>query len=269
MSLTAEEHCTLGRRQPLTPQGNEAAKKNYQDAIDTDPNYMPAYAEFSYVFVREYQNAWGEANGVSRQQSLARAQQLADQGVGLGNDPKSGWRNDFRGLWYRAMVSWNQGDFKRGFDEYEAARRLIQARALRDEADLDADMAEAFTYYGQPERALELVEGAMGRNKDFRHWYLWIRSRALYALERYQEAIDTISQIAEPYNDLRLITAASLAQLAKTDPTRQPEATQVMKDFMAEDPDWTVQKSVDYPYGNDAARDHWIEGLRLAGLREK
>ena len=42
---------------------------------------------------------------------LDEAERLADKAVALSKDVTSGWHNDFRGRWYRAMVYWNRGDF--------------------------------------------------------------------------------------------------------------------------------------------------------------
>ena len=56
------------RNKPLTPEGNEEAKRLYRMAIDEeDINYLPAYAELSYVWCREFENGWGP-----RQTALTR-----------------------------------------------------------------------------------------------------------------------------------------------------------------------------------------------------
>lgn len=261
MTQTAREYCHLGRQQELTPEGNEKAKEYYNLAIKEDPKYLPAYAELSYVFVREYQNAWSK----DRSESLDKARYFADQAVDLGNDINSGWLNDFRGRWYRAIVYWNEGDFTRSFEEYATARALITdpGRIDKDTADLDADMAEAYIYYGKPDQAIELILAAMDRHPDFPYWHGWNLGRAYYMARRYQDAIDAIGKITSPPNDVRLITAASKAQLGDIS-----SAQSVMTDFSKDDPAWSIEKSAEYPYGNDSDRQHWIEGLRKAGLKE-
>jgi tetratricopeptide (TPR) repeat protein len=261
MTKAAEDNRRLGREQDLTPAGNEKAKEYYNKAIQDDPKYLPAYAELSYVFVREYQNAWGDDRG----KSLDEAQRLADIAVALGNDINSGWYNDFRGRWYRAIVYWNRGEFIRSFDEFAAARRLISdpARAVKDTADLDADMAEALIYYGEPNRAIVQILDAMARNPNFPYWYWWNLGRGLYMAKRYQEAIDTIGKINDPPNDVRLITAASEAQLGNLG-----SAKSIMAEFSRDDPNWSIEKSAAYPYGSESDRQHWIDGLRKAGLKE-
>jgi tetratricopeptide (TPR) repeat protein len=166
------------------------------------------------------------------------------------------------------MVYWNRGEFAGSFDEYETARRLITdpAKAIRDIADLDADMAEALIYYGEPNGAIALIQSAMVRNPNFAYWYLWILARAYYMAERYQDAINAVKLISNridaPPNDLRLITAASEAQL------QNPAAVETMAEFSSEDPDWSIAKAEEYHYGSESARQHWIDGLRKAKLKE-
>lgn len=257
---TARDYCREGRQQPLTPEGNEKARECYAKAIKDDGNYMPAYAEGSYVELRAYQNVWTR----DREASLDEAERLADQAVALANDVNSGWYNDFRARWYRAMVYWNRGDFKTSFQEFDTARALITdpQRINKDTADLDADMAEAYIYYGDPETALALIDGAAARDPDHAYWHDWNRARAYYMAKRYDEALATIRGMSSPPNDTHLIEAASEAQLGHL-----VDARRIMSEFNKIEPGWTLQKSADYRYGDDAARDHWLDGLSKAGLK--
>jgi tetratricopeptide (TPR) repeat protein len=260
MTQTARDHCREGRHQPLTPEGNEKAKESYDRAMKESDKHMPAYAECSYVHLRDHQNRWT----TDHEASLDEAERLADQAVALADDVNSDWHNDFRGRWYRAMVYWNRGDFERSFQEFAAARALITDpdRIAKDTADLDADMAEAYIYYGDPEHALALIDSAAARYPDHAYWYNWNRARAYYMAKRYDDALATIRRINSPPNDVRLIEAASEAQLGNLN-----EARRIMAEFSKIEPDWTLQKSAEYRYGDNAARDHWLDGLRKAGLK--
>ncbi|QRM55496.1 adenylate/guanylate cyclase domain-containing protein [Sinorhizobium sp. BG8] len=231
----------------VTPEGNEEARQLFERAIELDPKYSAAYAELSYVYVREYQNGWS-ADGAA---SLRKAQELAERALML-ND-------DFSSHWYLGIVAWNQGDFDKGLHEYEVARQINP-----NDPDLAADMAEALIYGGEPDRAIEQIRGAMLRNPDFPYWYWWNLGRAYYMAGQYQEAINAIGKMTSPPNDVRLITAASEAQLGNLS-----SAKLIMAEFSKNDPDWTVEKSAAYYYRKDSDRQHWIDGLRKAGLREK
>ena len=78
----------------------------------------------------------------------------------------------------------------------------------------------------------------------------------------YQEAINAIGQMTQP-NDVLLITAASKAQHGDLTGAKSD-----MAEFSTNDPNWSIAKSAAYPYGNDSHRQHWLDGLRKAGLKE-
>jgi len=267
----AKEKTREARQQPLTPEGNEEAKRLFQEARDADENYMPAWAEGSYAYVRDSENGWGDSPD-----PLAEAERLANKAVELSEDKNKGWLNDFRALWYRAIVTWHQGDFDKSFKEYEAARALISNPQWinKNTAELDADMAEALIYYGNPKRAIQLVLDAMELLPNHAWWLHWILARGYYQVGRYQDAIDEIEKIdpASKPNDVRLILAASKAQIATMDGANPDqamlnEAKAIMKEFSDIEPNWTLAKSAAYPYGSASERDHWIDGLRKAGLK--
>ena len=259
MTQTAREMCREGRQQELTRAGHERAKSCYSQAVTAETPYMPAFAEYSYVLVREYQNGWGDDRSGALDQALA----LANQAVALSEQADNEFHNDFRARWYRAMVHWNRGDFASSFEDFDVARTLISAdRMAQDTADLDADMAEAMIYYGEPERAIDMILGAMKTYQGHPWWYRWNLARAYYQAGHYQAAIEKLDKVDSPPNDLRLIRAAAMAQLG------DPNAVEIMKAFMQEDPDWTVEKSAAYHYGSEAAKQLWLDGLRKAGLRE-
>ncbi|RCW77715.1 hypothetical protein [Phyllobacterium bourgognense] len=265
------------RNKPLTPEGNEEAKELYRKAIDEeDINYLPAYAELSYAWCRDLENDWGP-----RQTALEQAERRALEAVELSKDENKGWHKFFMGHWYLGIFRWHQGKFTESFQEYATARELVESKPdsewyVKNLADLDADMAEALIYHGDPKRAVQLVLDAMDRNKDHAYWYHWIKARGDYHLGRYQDAIDEIGKIVpqeKQPNDVRLILAASKAQLATTEADvgkaekMLSEAKAIMEEFSKIEPNWTLAKSAAYEYGSATERDHWITGLDKAGLK--
>jgi TolB-like protein/class 3 adenylate cyclase/tetratricopeptide (TPR) repeat protein len=231
----------------ITREGNEEARALFQQAIDLDPEFARAYGEMSYLFVREYQNGWSEDGA----ESLRKAEALALKALDLVDDYDSRW-----GL---AMVYSNQGEAEKAFAQYEIARSQNE-----NDADLAAEMGEALMYAGEHERAIAQILGAIKHNPEVPYWYWWNLGRAYYMAKQYQEAIDAIAKIAEPPNDTLLITAASKAQLGDL-----KSAQSDMAKFSKNDPDWSIAKSAEYYYRNDADRQHWLDGLRKAGLKEK
>ena len=212
-----------------------------------DPNFSMPYGLLSYTYIREYQNGWSE----DRNNSLKMAEEFAKKELALADD--------FDGHWSLATVYWNQGKFDESFNEYEVATKLNP-----NDPDLAAEMGEAMIYGGEPALAIEKIKGAISRNPETPYWYWWNLGRAYYMAKQYKEAIAAIAKINDPPIDVLLITAASKAQLGNLDAAKSD-----MAKFSTSDPDWSVAKSADYYYRKDGDRQHWLDGLRKSGLKEK
>ena len=231
----------------FTPEGNDELRQLFEKAIEIDPKFSRAYAELAYSYVRMYQEGWTK----NPEATLKRAEELARKALEL-ND-------DFDGHWNLAIVYWNQGEFDKSFLEYNAARKLNP-----NNPDLATDMAEALIYAGEPDRAITQIKEAMLHNPEIPYWYWWNLGRAYYMAKRYQEAIDAIGRITDPPNDVLLITAASKAQLGNLDAARAE-----MAQFSKNDPEWSIGKAAERYFRYDSDRQHWLDGLRKAGLKEK
>jgi adenylate cyclase len=231
-----------------TVEGNDETRHLLEKSIELDANFSMAYGLLSYVYVREYQNAWSE----DRNASLKKAEDYAHKELALADS--------FDGHWSIAIVYSNQGEFEKSLNEYEIARSLNP-----NDPDLLAEMGEALIYAGKIETALAQIKDAIIRNPyPPPMWYRWNLGRAQYMARQYQEAIDTIAMINDPPIDVLLITAASKAQLGQLDAAKAD-----MAKFSASDPNWSIAKSAEYYYKNDGDRQHWLDGLRKAGLKEK
>jgi adenylate cyclase len=184
------------------------------------------------------------------------AEQLVNKALGI--------QDNLDVRWILAIVCWNQGRFDESYVQYEEARKLDPHHP--DLAHLDADEAEALIYGGDLRKARNKIQAVIA-NPNPPYWYDWNYARLCYMEgrdqeARYQEAIDTIGGMEQP-NDVLLITAASKAQQGKAE-----EAGGIMAKFRQNDPNWSIAKSAAYPYGNDDHRQHWLAGLRRAGLKE-
>ena len=230
-----------------TVEGNDETRRLLEKSVELDPNFSKPYGLLSYVYVREYQNAWSE----DRNASLKKAEEYARRELALADS--------FDGHWSMAIVYSNQGDFAKSLNEYKIARSLNP-----NDPDLLAEMGEALIYAGEIETAKAQIEDAIRRNLEKPWWYYWNFSRAQYMAKEYQQAIDTIAKINDPPIDVLLITAASKAQLGQLD-----DAKADMARFSSSDPNWSIAKSAEYYYRNDSDRQHWLDGLRKAGLKEK
>jgi adenylate cyclase len=230
-----------------TVEGNNETRSLLEKSIQLDPNFSRPYGLLSYVYVREYQNAWSG----NRNESLRKAEDYARKELALADS--------FDGHWSIAIVYANQGEFEKSLNEYKIAHGLNP-----NDPDLLAEMGEALIYAGEIKAAKAQIEEAIRRNVEKPDWYLWNYGRAQYMAKEYDEAIDTIAKMNDPPIDVLLITAASKAQLGKLE-----EAKADMNKFSAGDPNWSIAKSAEYYYKNDSDRQHWLDGLRKAGLKEK
>jgi adenylate cyclase len=237
----------MGDPNKFTVDGNSELRQLFEKAIEIDPNFSRAYAELAYSYVREYWGGWTE----NPDATLRRAEELAKKALDL--------NEDFDGHWSLAIVYWNQGEFDKSFIEYETARKLNP-----NNPDLAADMAEALIYAGEPDKAITQIREAMLHNPQVPYWYWWNLARAYYMAKRYEEAIEAAGKITDPPNDVLLITAASKAQLGDLDAARAE-----MAQFSKNDPEWSIAKAAERYFRRDSDRQHWLDGLRKAGLKEK
>jgi adenylate cyclase len=232
----------IGDAGQFTADRTNEARRLFEKAIKLEPQLWQAYAELAYVYVRMAQNGW----------CLKKAEDLANKALQINN-------KGFVAHWSLAMAYWNQGMFDESFDEYAEARNLNP-----NEPDLDADEAEARIYGGEPGKAIALIQKAMEKKPEPPYWYRWNLARAHYMAWDYKEAIKALgADLSKFPKDVLLITAASKAQDgdlagAKAD----------MNAFIAYDPNWSLAKSAAYPYRKGSDRDHWLDGLRKAGLKE-
>ena len=231
----------------VTKEGNAEVRSLLEKANALDPNFSMPFGLLSYTYVREYQNAWSE----DRANSLKKAEEFAKKELSLAND--------FDGHWSLATVYWNQGKFDESLSEYEEATKLNP-----NDPDLAAEMGEAMVYGGEPSVAIDKIKGAISRNPETPYWYWWNLGRAYYMAKQYQNAIDAIAKISDPPLDVLLITAASKAQLGNLEAAKSD-----MREFAKYDPEWSIAKSAEYFYRKDSDRQHWLDGLRKAGLKEK
>ena len=245
----------------------------FENAIRVDPEASQAYAELAYTYVRFYQQGWSKDPGAT----LEKAEGFAKKALGL-ND-------DFDSRWNLAIVYWNQGRFVESFQEYDAAAQhwknkkfdprfkeyeAFHAKGLEN-PDLAADRAEALIYAGEPDRAIQLINDAIairGQVGDpfsaVPYWCKWNFARIHYMNTHYQHAIDEVGRITGPLpNDVLLIIAASKAKLGEV-----VAAMTYMALFSQNDPEWSIAKANERHFHNNSDRQHWLDGLRKAGLKE-
>jgi tetratricopeptide (TPR) repeat protein len=130
-----------------------------------------------------------------------------------------------------------------------------------NDADVLAEMGDALNSDGQSERAVQVLQRAMRLNPSPPDWYLWYLGGALFDLRRYAEVIDTVSAMRDPTEGQRLL-AASCAYLGRSD-----EASAHAQEVLRAHPNFsTAEWRQVAPFGDKDRLDHYLTGLKLAGL---
>ena len=102
-------------------------------------------------------------------------------------------------------------------------------------------------------------------NPRFPGWYRWTLGWSLYHLREYRRANEQLEKIIRPNNEVRLIMAANHAQLGDNE-----RAAAALNGFLQKRPDWTLEKERQtLTYRDPEDKEHWLDGVRSAGLPER
>jgi adenylate cyclase len=232
----------------FSPEANQEARRLYEHALELDPDYARAYASLSWTYLLEYLEGWTDAP----KQALERALEVARRGAEV--NPASHSNHLALGRVYLYM-----GKHDTAIQALETALSLNP-----NDADSYVFLSFAITYDGRPEEAVELVEKAMQLNPSYPRWYVWDLGIALYVARRYEEAVKTLKRSEPPNAMVYRWLAASYAQLG-----RESEAGEAAAEYLKRTPDFSIAKHLEIvPFRNAEDRDHYLDGLRKAGLPE-
>lgn len=251
----------------------DQCRAQFEKAVELEPNYARALAELSYANVHTATAGWHSATEST--QALAKAEAYGKLAVHL--DPDDYDTHWSLGFYY--INSGKPGDFAKGIKEFETALALFEKTTDRIDRKpgLLAEMGEALVFDGRPKDGLKLLDRAINLVPD---WYRWNYAFALYCDKQYKQAVRALDAMyRKPGHprylyDCWLTRAAAYAQLGKKKKAKDAVA-QFLKTKMAKRGiGWTIEDELKRtPFRNNKAgralRDHWIEGLRKAGLPSK
>jgi len=232
----------------MTKDDNLRAVENFQHAINIEPDYAPAYAGLAWVLVHDF-NQWGAGPEV-----LDQALDYAQRAVRL--DESLAKAHMVLGdvyLWTK------QND--QAVDEGRKAISLDPSYA-----DGHFALGVFLRYAGQPKEALEQHKKALRFNPMYGHrlYYLTL-SHTYYMLKQYEAALKAAQQAASRgtnHFSIHRSFAMSYAQLGRVDDARR-HAVEVL----ACKPNFSIKGAAERaPYKYSADLDHWIDGMRKAGL---
>lgn len=226
----------------------------FRQACGLDPLYARSLAWLAYARVEGYRRGWGD------DQWLEDAEAEAQRAVHLE-------RSEYDTHWALAYCNLIQRKFDQALGHYHRAFRLN-----RNDPDLIIEMAEAFTYRGEHDEALTRLQRSLDLNPQYADYCGASMGWVLYFLGRYEDSIRQLTALSYLTGDSLKALAASHAQRAVTQDgassARETAAAEwFMRDFLESNPGWTAARERErLIFRNAADEDHWLDGLRRAGL---
>ncbi len=151
--------------------------------------------------------------------------------------------------------------------DYEAARRYHE-KAMElspNDAYIKGRSAAFYTFFGLPERALELLDEAEALDPYLPVWCVEERGVAFYVQERYREAVDHLAALPFQTRRSRLYQIPSRMALGDTE-----QAAKLARAALVVQPELTVEYVREQEWYRDAAvLDTLVKRLVDAGIPER
>jgi adenylate cyclase len=232
----------------FTPETNREARSLYEQAIALDPDYARAYASLAWTYLTEHDERWAGAE----ERPLERALEVARRGVMV--NPASHSNHLALG-----QVCLSMGLHDDALEAFETAIALNP-----NDADGYVFLAETLTFAGRYDEAIDLIGKAQRINPVVPAWYAWNLGAALYVARRYEDAIAALRKgrpmVAMTYRWL----ASCYGQLG-----REEDAKAAAEEYLRRTPRFALATHLEtMPFQHAEDREHYIEGLRKAGLSE-
>lgn len=251
-NITAYDCFLRGRElhHRLTEETSSQARQLFERALELDPGFAPAHAYLGLTHSIDFVNAWS----ADPDASLALLHSHALKSVEL--DP--GYAHGHWGLAAAALLM-------RQHDEAIAHSR----RALW----CDPNFAEGYSYSsyilhysGLFEEALAQLDKAMLLDPEYPDMVLHLQAQSLAQLERFDDAIATLNRrlVRRPDTDIsRVLLASCYGHLG-----RHEEAQSAWQAALHANPGYSLDyRYAKLPYRDPAHLEHFMAGLRKAGLR--
>ena len=224
---------------------NLQARKMYQAALEKQSDYSRAKAALSRTHNLDWRYSWTK----NPELALEKAFELAKEAVLI--EPR-----DARGYGELGFVNLYRKDHDSSLSAFDTALKLNP-----NDTDILSNMADALSHSGQSLKAIELLNKALLLNPFYPDQYLWYLGGAYFNLKQYEDVIQTIKRMNSPTEGRRLL-AASYAYLGETEQAKN-QASLVMEAYPTFKLEYWQRVQ---PDRNPEDTDHFVTGLRLAGL---
>jgi TolB-like protein/DNA-binding SARP family transcriptional activator len=234
-----------------TRESNALAREMFEKAIQADPNYARAMAEYSLTYLFDLFNGWADSGA----QWLERAEQFARRA--METDSSEPWGFVALGLVNQLNVRNEQA-----LPLFETAHALNP-----NDYGVKQALGYAVTFAGAAERGVELLERAQRLNPYHTKWSAL--AMAYFFAHRYEDSLREMNKITLPQGSTTfwLYKAAAYAQLGRMDEARAAIAAVLELDS-------TLTAHGEYKRRlalglTPAYAEHFSEALRKAGLPER
>jgi adenylate cyclase len=234
----------------VTKEGNVQARRLLEETIALDPQFAPAYVVLGWITYIDV------AVGLSKSpsESYKQAFELAKKAVAMDDSFTGG--HTLLGFLYVVMGR----QYDKGIAECERAIALAP-----NSAAAHIWMGQVLMFAGRHEEAVQHSEQALRLDPISPGFYYRILGLAYFFAGRYEEAIAAHKKsLNRAPNDIlthiALTTAYSWAG-------RLDEARAQAAEVLRINPNYSVEERKLGPYKNQADLEHYVEGLRKAGLK--
>jgi adenylate cyclase len=232
----------------FTEAANAEAKRNFERAIELDPNFAAACTYLSLAHMLDWVNLW-EGHGKDLDLALEIAQKAValDDALGMAH-ARLGWIHNFRGEHDKAIAS------------FERAIALDP-----NDSEACSYFAEVLNYYGDPERAIALTEKAVRFNPLLPPHLTCHLGHSYFLLRRYDDAVAMIRNTIDRVPSF--VVAHVFLAVVYSEIDRMQEAAAEIETVLKLVPGYTLPLVDErFPHRLTEAQNRFLEGLLKAGL---
>ncbi|CAO3434905.1 tetratricopeptide repeat protein [Azospirillum doebereinerae] len=251
--MMSSYECVLWARQYWRLPGQDLHRRSrtcLERAVKSDPHYSDAWASLALLYIDE--NRLGFNPSSARPDPVGTAVQLAGRAVDLAPDTP---------LPYQALglAHWMRGEAPQSIAAYERALALNP-----HDSDILADLGRSYSFTGNWEKGIPLLQEAFARNPAQPSWYRIIFALFHYVHGRYDEALVEARKIDRP----DIVYAHVALAMIHGQTGRKDEAAREVNEILRLYPAFGEKAVFELQRRNidPAIIDRIIDGLTKAGL---
>jgi adenylate cyclase len=229
-------------------QENATARTLFEKALELDPDLSLAYIWLAWTHYMDWR-FWG-----SDFEAIDKVEVLTNKAALLGEN-----RADIQYLLSRIALARKRYD--------AALAHMERALTLKpNDAEFIYNYGTLLMYAGRSEESIPWLKKAMRINPYHPDGWVYLLAGSYYLTQRYGEVVDTIVGSARSHIGDHVLLAASYAKMGLID-----KAQAHVKEILKINPEFKLSKFQTYLqrlYKNETDIEHYIDGLRKAGLPE-